>query len=91
MGYAMYAALAVLTVALVPLVFSQEVYYQLPTPYSYACLNETCSRDTNPEDSPSTQSLAKCRLLCGEYRSLWPRPTGPVDLSDDLVAFKPQR
>lgn len=91
MGYATYATLAVLTVALVPLVFSEEVYYQLPTPYSYACLNETCSRDTNPEDSPSTQSLAKCRLLCGEYRSLWPRPTGPVDLSDDLVAFKPQR
>ncbi|XP_021958409.1 chitooligosaccharidolytic beta-N-acetylglucosaminidase [Folsomia candida] len=74
-----------------PLISTQEVYYQLPTPYSYACLNETCSRDRNPEDAPSTQSLAKCRLLCGEYRSIWPRPTGAVDLADELVSFKPQR
>lgn len=74
-----------------PFYLCQEVFYQLPTPYSYSCLNETCSRDKNPEDSPSTQSLAKCRLLCGEHRSIWPRPTGIVDLADELVSFKPQR
>jgi len=91
MGSIPMGVLTFLAVVAIPYVYSQEFFYQLPTPYSYACLNETCSRDKNPEDSPLTQSLAKCRLLCGEYRSLWPRPTGPVDLSDELVSFKPQR
>lgn len=91
MGYLTYGIIAALAVVVIPLCYSQEVFYQLPTPYSYACLNETCSRDKNPEDAPSTQSLSKCRLLCGEYRSIWPRPTGAVDLADELVSFKPQR
>jgi hypothetical protein len=93
MGYVTYGILLAVAafVVVIPLTSSQEVFYQLPTPYSYACLNDTCSRDKNPEDAPSTQSLAKCRLTCGEYRSIWPRPTGNVDLADELVSFKPQR
>ena len=77
--------------SLISVAISQELFYQLPTPYSYSCLNDTCSRDKNPEDAPFTQSLARCRLLCGEHRSIWPRPTGVVDLADELVSFKPQR
>ena len=86
-GLALLSIVAVLT----PICLSEEVFYQLPTPYSYSCLNETCSRDKTPEDSPSTMSLAKCRLLCGEHRSIWPRPNGVVDVANDLVSFKPQR
>ncbi|XP_018336049.1 chitooligosaccharidolytic beta-N-acetylglucosaminidase isoform X2 [Agrilus planipennis] len=30
-----------------------------------------------------------CRLICGQYGALWPRPTKDVDLSQDLININP--
>lgn len=32
-------------------------------------------------------SLELCGLMCGQYRTLWPRPTGTKKLGNQLVAI----
>ena len=35
--------------------------------------------------STPAQGLMACKMTCGKYGTLWPRPTGEVELSKDLV------
>lgn len=35
------------------------------------------------------QSLGICKLRCGEYRTMWPRPTGDIIIGDEIVPVNP--
>uniref|UniRef100_A0A8D8Q8N8 Beta-hexosaminidase n=1 Tax=Cacopsylla melanoneura TaxID=428564 RepID=A0A8D8Q8N8_9HEMI len=51
------------------------------------CVKEKISHSSLYEQSP--QSLGVCKLKCGEYRTLWPRPTGELIIGDELVPVNP--
>uniref|UniRef100_A0A182PDH5 beta-N-acetylhexosaminidase n=1 Tax=Anopheles epiroticus TaxID=199890 RepID=A0A182PDH5_9DIPT len=61
---------------------------------SYICANEEqCitanDHQINTEHSKAFSSLNNCRLLCGKYGPLWPRPTGYVFLGNQTIAINP--
>lgn len=47
----------------------------MPSPWTYVCKNGTCVKKLR-SDSTVIQSLDTCRLRCGRFRAIWPRPTG---------------
>lgn len=85
--------LLIATVAVVALVYlpqaSGQSYFRMPSPWTYVCKNGTCTKKLR-SDSTVIQSLDTCRLRCGRFRAIWPRPTGDVELSRVVVPFKPQ-
>ena len=40
------------------------------------------------QGSKPAQGLLACKMTCGKYGTLWPQPTGDVQLSKDLVNMK---
>jgi hypothetical protein len=48
-----------------------------------------CIREMRAE-AETGGGLNACKMTCGEAGLLWPRPTGQVQLSRDLVHFLPQ-
>lgn len=67
----------------------RDNYYRLPSPYTYTCTNNLCSREEKGVSSAEHQTLEKCLLSCGTFGSLWPMPTGETVLSKDVVYFNP--
>ncbi|XP_063585888.1 chitooligosaccharidolytic beta-N-acetylglucosaminidase-like isoform X2 [Penaeus indicus] len=65
-----------------------EGYFRLPNPYSYSCQQGLCVRQERSL-SGEYRSLESCQLTCGEYGSIWPQPTGKVELSKETVSFSP--
>uniref|UniRef100_A0A182NN29 beta-N-acetylhexosaminidase n=1 Tax=Anopheles dirus TaxID=7168 RepID=A0A182NN29_9DIPT len=56
----------------------------------YKCINEEqCHREydhtNDTHDSNTYTSLNHCRLVCGKYGPLWPRPTGAIDLDKETT------
>ncbi|KAK7071900.1 beta-N-acetylhexosaminidase activity protein [Halocaridina rubra] len=74
--------------ALVVAAAATNNFFQLPTPYSYECSNNQCRR-VERSLSRQQRSLGECQLTCGRYGSLWPKPTGDVRISPDVVRFNP--
>ncbi|CAL4142333.1 unnamed protein product [Meganyctiphanes norvegica] len=66
-----------------------ENYFRMPPPYSYSCVDSQCIRG-NRVQSDTYMSLDGCTLTCGQYGSLWPKPSKKVQLSKDLVSFHPE-
>ncbi|KAK7071899.1 Chitooligosaccharidolytic beta-N-acetylglucosaminidase-like [Halocaridina rubra] len=65
-------------------------FFRLPTPYAYKCNEEgLCIRKLRTEIIGKSESLESCQLTCGQYGSLWPNPTGPVQLSKKTIPFTP--
>ena len=61
---------------------------------SYKCTNEEqCVRvygnTKSANESHVFSTLSKCRLLCGKYGPLWPRPTGHVTLGKETTVVNP--
>ena len=40
--------------------------------------------------STPAQGLMACKMTCGKFGTLWPKPTGEVELSKDLVNAFPE-
>ena len=72
-------------------------------PYTYTCnsvgeviggheIDSRCVRvekNMQSKGSEQGQNLNACKMTCGKYGALWPRPTGRVNLSDTLVPVLP--
>ncbi|XP_076059844.1 chitooligosaccharidolytic beta-N-acetylglucosaminidase-like [Oratosquilla oratoria] len=74
---------------LVAVVLAQQNYFKLPAPYSYQCNQGKCSR-LDRSEATEYQTLSTCKLTCGEFGSIWPQPTGQVELSTKVVPFMPR-
>ncbi|XP_069688074.1 chitooligosaccharidolytic beta-N-acetylglucosaminidase isoform X2 [Periplaneta americana] len=65
--------------------------------WSWTCKSGKCVKSEFPTTYLSSRgyanvtrcSHAACRLTCGQYGALWPRPTGPTTIGDQVVAFHP--
>jgi len=88
-------------VALVATVAAVDNYFRMPSPYRFSCVEEKCIREevyATPEQRQRTQqqqgqqytTLAECSLVCGQYGSLWPRPTQDVTLARETIPFLPK-
>jgi len=76
--------------------------YRLPSPWSFVCDRSNSSFRTSGHVIPAkcvkvpsssadkVQGLQACKLTCGKDGSMWPAPSGLVQLSPDLVHFIPQ-
>jgi len=68
---------------------AMESYFRMPAPYSYSCVDSKCIRE-NRLHAENYMSHDACTLTCGQYGSLWPKPSKKVQLSKDLVSFHPE-
>lgn len=50
-------------------------------------INENCEIQQGNMIFPS---VATCRLICGKYGALWPKPTGKVSISEEFVHIHPR-
>lgn len=60
--------------------------------WSWACKNGKCVRSEFPTTYTANitrSSLSACRLTCGQYGALWPRPTGTTAIGDQVMIFHP--
>ncbi|XP_021693811.1 chitooligosaccharidolytic beta-N-acetylglucosaminidase [Aedes aegypti] len=60
--------------------------------YKYCCIRDKCLRqhkDSLNASESYLDSLNECRLVCGEYRALWPIPAVVVNLGYDTREFVP--
>ncbi|XP_047473217.1 chitooligosaccharidolytic beta-N-acetylglucosaminidase-like [Penaeus chinensis] len=67
-----------------------ESFFRLPNPYSYNCQQGLCVRQERGKTSRH-QSLETCQITCGSFGSIWPQPTGKVELSKETVSFSPRQ
>ncbi|CAL4125344.1 unnamed protein product, partial [Meganyctiphanes norvegica] len=87
-------------VTLVAAVAAVEPYFRMPSPYTYSCIQEKCIREefNSPTENKQRQqqdqqkytTLSECSLVCGQYGSMWPRPSGDVTLAPETTPFLPQ-
>ena len=73
--------------------------FRYPT-WTYNCVEGKCVKQlahlvssgnegNQGSENKHNQSLTTCKMLCGEKASLWPYPTGIVDLSNTTFNFLP--
>lgn len=54
-------------------------------PWRWTCEDKKCVKVRNdPQNSDPVLSLEACKMFCGDYGLLWPRPTGEADLGNFL-------
>jgi len=87
---------------LVGTAYSEIASFRLPSPWSYQCDSTNSSFHNTghliqpqcvkvPSSSAEkVQGLQACKMTCSSKGTLWPAPTGLVQLSSDLVHFIPQ-
>jgi len=74
--------------------------FRLPSPWSYSCDNSNSSIGGHflpgrcvkipSADAATVQGLQACKMTCAPEGTLWPVPTGKVQLSKTLEHFIPQ-
>jgi len=74
---------------------SHNRYYRASSPFTYLCRAGKCVKvDRQDAQSGNSQqqglSLDRCKLTCGPYGQLWPKPSGKVTIGKDVVSFLPQ-
>ncbi|PNF29506.1 Chitooligosaccharidolytic beta-N-acetylglucosaminidase [Cryptotermes secundus] len=65
--------------------------------WSWACKSGRCVKSEYPISYASSRGISNitrksqsaCRLTCGQYGALWPHPTGPTTIGEQVVAFHP--
>uniref|UniRef100_A0A0N7ZD94 beta-N-acetylhexosaminidase n=1 Tax=Scylla olivacea TaxID=85551 RepID=A0A0N7ZD94_SCYOL len=78
-----------LLVALLVAVAAAQSHFRLPAPYTFNCRSNKCIKEER-SGSREFRSLESCQLTCGTYGSLWPQPTGDVQLGSQTVTFSPK-
>lgn len=59
---------------------------RISSPWVWVCEDKKCLRK-NASESVEGTSNSVCKLTCYESAILWPKPTGPTNLSKDLSLF----
>jgi len=70
-------------------------YYRASSPFTYLCRAGKCVKvDRQDVQTGNSQqeglTLDRCKLTCGPYGQLWPKPSGKVTIGKDVVSFLPQ-
>jgi hypothetical protein len=86
--------------ALLPGAIATAGFFSLPSPWSYQCDRSNSSigghhhaaRCVKVEafKAETVQGMNACKMTCSSSGSLWPQPTGRVQVSNGLVGFLPQ-
>ncbi|KAB0803918.1 hypothetical protein PPYR_00888 [Photinus pyralis] len=56
--------------------------------WTWTCKNNNCEK-TRAQPASKPISLAACKISCDPYGTLWPKPTGRVELGGQLVPINP--
>ncbi|ODM91115.1 Chitooligosaccharidolytic beta-N-acetylglucosaminidase [Orchesella cincta] len=66
--------------------------YLQKSPWAWVCKENTCAKVNKDELEPTEDGypLSVCKLSCGEYGALFPKPTGKVEIGKGFVQFYPQ-
>ena len=57
--------------------------------WSWVCNGDICTK-VDANSSTSAVQLSTCKLTCGKYGSLWPKPTGAIQLGNQTLRFLPK-
>lgn len=56
--------------------------------WGYQCIDNTCVKTVVTDDNRSQLTdLTACYLLCVDYGTLWPKPTGDIDRQEKLISL----
>lgn len=62
--------------------------------WTFICRNSICQKRLAVADANQiNQTLTRCKMTCGQYGMLWPRPNGIVNLSGEdgsMINFLPE-
>ncbi|XP_066589090.1 chitooligosaccharidolytic beta-N-acetylglucosaminidase [Prorops nasuta] len=59
------------------------------SPWHYKCDAGLCKKVPITEEIERPASLGVCQLFCGQYGTLWPKPTGHVSIGNRVVQLDP--
>lgn len=59
--------------------------------WHYKCEGGLCKKELITKDVTEPISLEVCELFCGASSSLWPKPTGHLSLSKNMVPLNPDK
>ncbi|XKL63937.1 hypothetical protein PGB90_006301 [Kerria lacca] len=70
---------------------NEDVYIETKIRYSWKCINEKCVKTDLPATckSDTNNILNICRLICGPYGAIWPKPTQEIKLSKEIIPIHP--
>jgi len=68
---------------------SAQQFYRTSSPFTYVCRTGKCVK-VDRQDARQVLSLEKCKLTCGPFGQLWPKPSGKVTIGKNVVSFLPQ-
>jgi len=84
-----------------PTIKAEVGQFSLPAPWSYVCDRSNSSYQvtghvvpykcvkTPSSSADKVQSLAACKMTCDPHGVIWPAPTGPLSLSQQVQHFLP--
>ncbi|CAL4143420.1 unnamed protein product, partial [Meganyctiphanes norvegica] len=58
----------------------------LPSPWGWSCVEGKCVREEQ-DGIKNLMGLNKCKLTCGEFGPLWPKPTVLTTISKETLVF----
>jgi len=67
---------------------SAQQFYRASSPFTYICRAGKCVK-VDRQDSREVMGLERCKLTCGPYGQLWPKPSGKVTIGKNVVSFLP--
>jgi len=96
----MWSQCLLLVTSLVSLSSAEVATFRLPSPWSYECDSSNSSIGghylpgrcvkIHSSSADEVQGLQACKMTCSPEGSIWPAPTGKVQLSKKLEHFIPQ-
>ncbi|XP_017890303.1 chitooligosaccharidolytic beta-N-acetylglucosaminidase [Ceratina calcarata] len=60
------------------------------SPWHYKCEGGLCKKELNTDNVTAPLSSEVCELHCGSSSVLWPRPTGHLSLSNNMIKIDPK-
>ncbi|KAK1123286.1 hypothetical protein K0M31_008908 [Melipona bicolor] len=61
------------------------------SPWHYECKGGLCKKEFITKEMINPTSLEVCELFCDASSFLWPKPTGHLSLSKNMVQFDPDK
>jgi len=68
---------------------SGQQYFRTSSPFTYVCRENKCIK-MDRQDAKEILTLERCKLTCGPFGALWPKPSGKVTLGTNVVSFLPE-
>ncbi|XP_043520160.1 chitooligosaccharidolytic beta-N-acetylglucosaminidase isoform X4 [Frieseomelitta varia] len=70
---------------------SDNIQKSYNSPWHYECKGGLCKKEFITKEVTNPTSLEVCELFCDASSSLWPKPTGHLSLSKNMVQFDPDK